>query len=58
MNAKVNTQVTAPEEERATKVGCVGIQVATPESVEPEILLDSGSTISLFKDATFLKDVW
>ena len=34
------------------------MQVAIPETVEPEILLDSGSTISLFKDATYLKDIW
>ena len=57
---KVNTQVCqeASGEGKVTKVGFVGMQVATPASVEPEILLDSGSTISLFKDSTFLKDVW
>ena len=46
------------EDGKATKVGFVGMQVATPEKVEPEILLDSGSTISLFRDSTFLKDIW
>ena len=45
------------EGEKGTKVGFVGMQVAAPESKEPEILLDSGSTISLFKDSTFLKDI-
>ena len=58
---KVNTHVCqeCPDGDGiATKDGFVGMQVATPERVEPEILLDLGSTISLFRDSTFLKDVW
>ena len=54
---KVNTQVTTEETEVGTKVGFVNMQVAMPEEVEPEILLDSGSTISLLKDEAYLKDV-
>ena len=46
------------EFEIATKAGFVGMLVSTPETVEPEILLDSGSTISLFKDSSYLKDTW
>ena len=56
-NKKVNTQLTS-ECKKATKVGFVGMQVATPGAVAPEILLDSGSTISLFKDSSYLKDTW
>ena len=56
-NKKVDTQLTS-ECKRATKVGFVGMQVATPQAEEPEILLDSGSTISLFKDSSYLKETW
>ena len=34
------------------------MQLMQPELEEPDILLDSGSTISLFKDNMFLKDIW
>ena len=37
------------------KVGFCGAQVATEEQLD--IILDSGSTISLFKDKTYLEDL-
>ena len=45
------------EPEVATKVGFVNMQ-KSKKCPEPDILLDSGSTISLFKDKQFLEKVW
>ena len=59
LKKQVNTQVASGsmgEETKATKVGFVFTQVAKLEKEEPEILLDSGSTISLFKDQQFLTE--
>ena len=39
----------------ATRVGFVHMQEAVKEEDEPEILMDCGSTISLFRDKRFLK---
>ena len=57
---KVNMQLTSNNEKvtsdskPATKVGFVGMQTGNVESnLEPNILLDCGSTISLFKDKIF-----
>lgn len=57
---KVNTQTLAgakvKEVEATKEVGFVGVQIAQ-DGEEPDILLDSGSTISLFKDKQFLSGV-
>ena len=58
MQATKETQVeTEDEPEKATKVGFVNMQKSA-SGPEPDILLDSGSTISLFRDKEFLEKTW